>query len=100
MASLFPRAAAQFEAVADRLRAAEKVSVVAHVKPDADAVGSACALVGGLRQLGVDASAHIGQPLPHSANLRTVPGVDEIAYGTPLPKDGLVVTVDLSLIHI
>lgn len=94
MASLFPRAAAQFEAVADRLRAAEKVSVVAHVKPDADAVGSACALVGGLRQLGVDASAHIGQPLPHSANLRTVPGVDEIAYGTPLPKDGLVVTVD------
>ena len=89
-----PEAAAQFEAVASRVRRAAKVSVVAHIKPDADAVGSACALAAGLRKLGTDAQVYIGQPLPHSSNMRTIPGVDEILYDQPLPADGLVVTVD------
>lgn len=89
-----PEAAAQFEAAASRMRGASKVSVVAHIKPDADAIGSACALAFGLRKLGVDVQVFIGQPLPHSANMRTIPGVDEILYDEPLPADGLVVTVD------
>ena len=89
-----PEAAAQFEAAASRVRAAEKISVVAHIKPDADAIGSACALAFGLEKLGKDVGVFIGQPLPHSANMRTIPGVDRIQYGAPLPDDGLVVTVD------
>ena len=89
-----PEAAAQFEAAASRVRAAEKISVVAHIKPDADAIGSACALAFGLEKLGKDVQVYIGQPLPHSANMRTIPGVDRIHYGAPLPDDGLVVTVD------
>lgn len=89
-----PEAAAQFEAVASRVRRAAKISVVAHIKPDADAIGSACALAAGLRKLGTDAQVYIGQPLPHSSNMRTIPGVDEILYGQSLPADGLVVTVD------
>jgi len=89
-----PEAAAQFEAAASRVRAAEKISVVAHIKPDADAIGSACALAFGLEKLGKDVQVYIGQPLPHSANMRTIPGVDRILYGAPLPDDGLVVTVD------
>ena len=89
-----PEAAAQFEAAASRVRAAEKISVVAHIKPDADAIGSACALALGLEKLGKDVQVYIGQPLPHSANMRTIPGVDRIHYGAPLPDDGLVVTVD------
>jgi len=89
-----PEAAAQFEAAASRVRAAEKISVVAHIKPDADAIGSACALAFGLEKLGKDVEVYIGQPLPHSANMRTIPGVDRIHYGAPLPDDGLVVTVD------
>lgn len=89
-----PEAAAQFEAAASRVRAAEKISVVAHIKPDADAIGSACALAFGLEKLGKDVQVYIGQPLPHSANMRTIPGVDRINYGAPLPDDGLVVTVD------
>ena len=88
-----PEAAAQFEAAASRVRAAEKISVVAHIKPDADAIGSACALAFGLEKLGKDVEVYIGQPLPHSANMRTIPGVDRIHYGAPLPDD-------LSLIHI
>lgn len=87
-------AAAQFEAAASRVRAAEKISVVAHIKPDADAIGSACALAFGLEKLGKNVQVYIGQPLPHSANMRTIPGVDRINYGAPLPDDGLVVTVD------
>ncbi|WP_070844317.1 DHH family phosphoesterase, partial [Corynebacterium sp. HMSC034A01] len=70
------------------------ISVVAHIKPDADAIGSACALAFGLEKLGKDVQVYIGQPLPHSANMRTIPGVDRIVYGEPLPDDGLVVTVD------
>lgn len=89
-----PEAAAQFEAAASRVRAAEKISVVAHIKPDADAIGSACALAFGLEKLGKNVQVYIGQPLPHSANMRTIPGVDRINYGAPLPDDGLVVTVD------
>lgn len=89
-----PEAAAQFEAAASRVRAAEKISVVAHIKPDADAIGSACALAFGLEKLGKDVQVCIGQPLPHSANMRTIPGVDRIHYAAPLPDDGLVVTVD------
>lgn len=89
-----PEAAAQFEAAASRVRAAEKISVVAHIKPDADAIGSACALAFGLEKLGKNVQVYIGQPLPHSANMRTIPGVDRILYGAPLPDDGLVVTVD------
>ena len=89
-----PEAAAQFEAAASRVRAAEKISVVAHIKTDADAIGSACALAFGLEKLGKDVQVYIGQPLPHSANMRTIPGVGRIHYGAPLPDDGLVVTVD------
>lgn len=89
-----PEAAAQFEAAASRVRAAETISVVAHIKPDADAIGSACALAFGLEKLGKNVQVYIGQPLPHSANMRTIPGVDRIHYGAPLPDDGLVVTVD------
>lgn len=98
MSSKAPRylqeAAALFVAAASRVREVEKVSVVAHIKPDADAIGSACALTAGLRKLGKDAQAYIGQPLPHSANMRTIPGVEDIRYGEPLPEDGLVITVD------
>lgn len=94
MESLFPAHAEQFAAVSARLLGATKVAVAAHIKPDADAVGSACGLAFGLRQLGVATSVHIGQTYPHASNLDTVPGVGEIHYGASLPDDALVVTVD------
>ncbi len=98
MSSLFPETARRFADAASLLRGHEKVSVVAHIKPDADAIGSACALARGLTQLGVDAQVYIGQPLPHPANVRTIPGVEDIRYGDPLPADGFVVTVDCASI--
>ncbi|QYH19574.1 bifunctional oligoribonuclease/PAP phosphatase NrnA [Corynebacterium aquatimens] len=98
MESLFPGDEGRFAAIAETLRGAEKVSVVAHVKPDADAVGSACGLAAGLRGMGIQADVFIGQTYPHAENLRTVPGVGEITYGATLPADGLVVTVDCASI--
>lgn len=91
---LFGSEAEAFAGVAKQLLNAPKVSVVAHVKPDADAVGSACGLAAGLRSLGIEASVYIGQTYPHPGNLQSVPGVQEVTYGSSLPDGGLVVTVD------
>ena len=60
MAQMFPGLEAEFAAAARMLVDAPSVAVVTHIKPDADAVGSACALMAGLRQLGVRANAYIG----------------------------------------
>lgn len=98
MELLFPGDSQAFAAVATRLRDASKVAVVAHIKPDADAVGSACGLAAGLRQLGIETSVHIGQTYPHAENLAAVPGVDQVQYGAFLPEDALVVTVDCASI--
>ncbi len=94
MESLFPGDEKRFASVAASLRSADKVSVVTHIKPDADAVGSACGLAAGLRAAGIAAAVFIGQTYPHPSNLDTVPGVDAITYGSSLPEDGLIVTVD------
>ena len=78
MALLFPQAEAEFNKVAGAIKNASNVAVLAHIKPDADAIGSACALVRGLRQIGIEASAYIGQPFPHANNLRSIPGLSLI----------------------
>lgn len=94
MALLFPQAEAEFTEIARAIKSAPKVAVLAHIKPDADAIGSACALVRGLQQIGIEACAYIGQPFPHPRNLRSIPGVDAVRYAEPLPDEGLIVTVD------
>ncbi|QPK82567.1 bifunctional oligoribonuclease/PAP phosphatase NrnA [Corynebacterium qintianiae] len=94
MPQLFPGLEEEFREVARLLVDAPSVAVVAHIKPDADAVGSACALTAGLRQLGVQARAYIGQDFPHPENLASVPLVDEITYTCEPPAEALIVTVD------
>lgn len=93
-AHLFPPGAGEFAAVAARLKDAGKVHVVTHIRPDADAVGSACALAFALRTFGVDVDVRIGQNSPWPENLSSIPGVDEVILGDELPADGLVVTTD------
>ncbi|MEX3503801.1 bifunctional oligoribonuclease/PAP phosphatase NrnA [Corynebacterium sp. LK2510] len=91
---LFPDAVAEFTEVARRLRAARTVNVVTHVRPDADAIGSACGLVLGLRKAGIAANAFVGQTETHPDNLDTIPGVEDVTYGGELPATDLTVTVD------
>lgn len=93
-ANLFAPGLGEFEAVADRLKTASVVHVVTHIRPDADAVGSASALAFALRSLGVDVDVLIGQTEPWPENLASIPGVEDVVLGQELPKDGLVVTTD------
>lgn len=88
----------EFAAVAERLRANDPIHVVTHIRPDADAVGSASALAMGLRSIGVRATVHIGQHDPCPENLATIPGVNEVVLGAPLPEGGLIVTTDCASI--
>lgn len=93
-ATLFAPGEGEFEAVAARLASAGAVHIVTHIRPDADAVGSASGLALALRQLGIDADVHIGQSEPWPENLASIPGVHEVILGGELPADGLVVTTD------
>ncbi|GAB3941235.1 DHH family phosphoesterase [Corynebacterium tapiri] len=77
--------------VAQLLRAADHVSVVSHLRPDADTIGSAAALIQGLRQIGVSADGFVDGPIPD--NLHSIPGSEFIGYGE-LPAGGLIVAVD------
>ena len=70
-----PEPAALPEIVA-RLRAARRVVVASHERPDGDAIGSGMALVLALRAGGVDARMVVPEaPPPY---LRPVPGVDDL----------------------
>ncbi len=84
-----------FAAAARMIKAARSVTVVAHLRPDADAVGSACATVAALRQLGKQARAVVGQPMPIPQSLLTIPGADELRVVDRLPGgEDLIITVD------
>lgn len=73
---------------------ARTVAVVGHIRPDADAIGSVCATVAALRQLGKEATGFIGQPHPFADNLLSIPGADEVVLAGELPDVDLIITVD------
>lgn len=76
------------------LQEAPRVVVVTHIRPDADAIGSATALARALRSLGKEVIVQIGQPHPFPENLHCIPGAGEVQLGDELHDDALVVTVD------
>lgn len=84
-----------YASAARLIHAARTVTVVAHLRPDADAVGSACATVAALRQLGKEARAVVGQPMAVPENLLTIPGAGELRLVDHLPGgEDLIITVD------
>ncbi|MCQ4621209.1 bifunctional oligoribonuclease/PAP phosphatase NrnA [Corynebacterium sp. CCUG 71335] len=95
---LFAPGEGEFAAVAQRLRDAPVVHVVTHIRPDADAIGSASALALGLQSIGVEATVRIGQREAVPENLDSIPGVTDVILGEPLPAEGLVVTTDCASI--
>ena len=77
------------------LQEADSVCIVAHLRPDADALGSMGTLRLGLEQLGKKTRCVIGQDWPISENLFTIPGTDAVEVTTSLPTGyDLYVTVD------
>ena len=85
------------EAAAEKLLAAQKLLITAHVNPDGDAIGSALALTAFLRGRGKEATVMIDDRLPK--NLSFLPGYDKIVR----PEEGrksdaeLLVILDTSL---
>jgi len=84
----FPRAAAL-------LREAHDVTLLAHVRPDADALGSALALGRALHRRGVTARVSFGEPdaLPESLRGLDADGLSVTADEVP-PAAGLLVCLD------
>ena len=84
-----------YEAAVDALVQASSICIITHLRPDADAVGSAAALTLALRQRGKETRTVIGQRRDISANLFSIPTVDEIELVDELPKGyDLYVTLD------
>ncbi len=78
--------------VADVLRRAHHVIVMAHVNPDADAVGSVLGLTRGLQALGKTAVAGLSDPVPEYA--RFLRGADDIVSELPNEEFDLLVCAD------
>lgn len=79
------------------LRAAQSVLLVAHVTPDADALGSALALGMALRELGKDVQVSVGEvgfKVPDS--LSFLPGIELVVAPEDLVFPDLVVACDTS----
>ncbi len=85
---------AAYGRAAEMLADADRIAVVGHLRPDADAIGSVMALTLAMRQLGKTVTPMIGQSHPVAPNLLTIPGAEEILLGEPIPEVDLLVTVD------
>lgn len=89
-----PPLAAHFDRATELFDAATSVAAIGHIRPDADAIGSMCAVIGAARQLSKAAVGLIGQEHEFAASLRTIPGAEHITVGTTLPEAELYVVVD------
>ncbi|WP_448850972.1 DHH family phosphoesterase [Corynebacterium sp. 335C] len=79
----------------DALSEAREVAVVCHIHPDADAIGSAAAMVMALRQRGIRAVASYGEDALPAKSLLTIPGWDFfVPHGEIPASTDTWVTVD------
>lgn len=74
------------------IRQAGRVAVMAHVNPDADAIGSIVGLAHGIRSLGKDAVAALSDPVPDYARFLT--GTEAIVSTLPQEHFDLFVLAD------
>lgn len=82
------------ELIEQHILKAHHICVVGHERPDADAVGSVCALVLGLQQTGCHAQGFIGQDDPIGASFMWLPSAYTINLATELPPCDLIIAVD------
>lgn len=78
------------------LRDAQRIAVLAHLDPDADAVGSILGLAGGLRQLGKDVTVALSDQIPSYAEFLV--GAGDIVYDWPDEKFDVYVLADAAAI--
>lgn len=81
---------------ADLLTGTTSVVLLAHVNPDADALGSALALGLGLAQSGMDVAVAFAEPSAVPESLSALPGQHLVVEPKDLPEHPeLVVTLDV-----
>lgn len=81
-----------FEAILEKLTRAERITIVSHTNPDADAYGSSCGLAWGLKNLGKTVTVYNDHGF--IPRYRIIPGASEVEKGAwPAlePEDVLVV---------
>lgn len=85
----------ELHAAVTALDAAKTVTVVSHVQPDADTIGSGLALGLVLRRRGTDVRVSFADPVDLPASMRTLPGVDLLVPPADVPDEAdVVVAVD------
>ena len=87
-------------AAADLLSAAETVSVICHVYPDADTIGAGLALALVLDHAGKDVEVGFAAPATLPESLQSLPGGHLLVGPTAMRRDAdLVVTVDIPSVN-
>src|SRR5207237_7357182 len=79
-------------AVADALRAADRIALVSHRDPDPDTIGSALALGLALERMGKRVSWHCADPVPDA--IRFLAGADRYSQAAPPEDADLIVCLD------
>ncbi|MFC4374730.1 bifunctional oligoribonuclease/PAP phosphatase NrnA [Nocardia halotolerans] len=83
------------DAAVAALAAAESVTILCHVQPDADTVGSGLALALALQRRQVPVWVSFAEPAELPASLRTLPGVQLLVPPAQIPREvDLLVVVD------
>lgn len=77
------------------LAAARSVTVLCHVQPDADTIGSGLALALALDRRGVPVRVSFAEPAEPPASLRTLPGIEHLVPPSAVPSEvDVLVVVD------
>ncbi|MGW1741899.1 DHH family phosphoesterase [Nocardia sp. NPDC001965] len=88
-------AAVDYTAAVGALESARSVTVLCHVQPDADTLGSGLALAAVLDRRGVPVRVSFAEPAEPAAGLRTLPGSRFLVAPAEVPDEvDLLVTVD------
>lgn len=82
----------RLEELVERLRGAERIVVIAHVRPDGDAIGSVLGLTLSLRAMGKTVIPLLEDPVPE--NLEFLPHADEVMAPSEMIEADLVVALD------
>ncbi|MFC4126645.1 DHH family phosphoesterase [Nocardia rhizosphaerae] len=89
------RDATALDAAVTALAAARSVTVLCHVQPDADTIGSGLALALALAREKVPVAVSFAEPAELPASLRSLPGIEHLVAPAQVPREvDLLIVVD------
>ncbi|QIS05129.1 bifunctional oligoribonuclease/PAP phosphatase NrnA [Nocardia brasiliensis] len=89
------REAVDLEPAVEAMKAARSVTVVCHVQPDADTVGSGLALALVLHRRGIPVRVSFAEPAELPESMRSLPGVQHLVPPAEVPAEvDLLIAVD------